>query len=91
MWRCYQGISEGWVNRQVRTHLGFFDASSSNVKQAPSAIATSANTRLRKDIVNYCEEVYKVYGRYQAGKIYAKFSPTVSYPTKIPHTDVDYR
>ena len=44
-----------------------------------------------RTIVNYCEEAYKLYGRYQAGKIYAKFSPMVSYPTKIPHMDVDYR
>ncbi len=44
-----------------------------------------------RDIVNYCEEAYKLFGRYQAGKIYAKFSPMVSYPTKVPHTDVDYR
>lgn len=44
-----------------------------------------------KDIIAYCEEAYKLYGEYQAGRLYANFSPMVSYPTKVPHTDVDYR
>jgi len=43
------------------------------------------------DIMEYCEEAYKLYGQYQAGKLYAHFSPMSSYPTSIPHTDVDYR
>ena len=43
------------------------------------------------DIMQYCEQAYKLYGRYQAGKLYAHFSPMSSYPTSIPHTDVDYR
>lgn len=44
-----------------------------------------------RDIIGYCEEAYKLYGQHQAGKLYAKFSPMISYPTKVPHTDVDYR
>jgi len=43
------------------------------------------------DIMKFCEEAYKLYGQYQAGKLYAHFSPMSSYPTSIPHTDVDYR
>jgi alanine dehydrogenase len=43
------------------------------------------------DILEYCEEAYTLYGRYQAGKLYASFSPMSSYPTNLPHTDVDYR
>ncbi|MGA2665330.1 MAG: ornithine cyclodeaminase family protein [Nitrososphaerales archaeon] len=43
------------------------------------------------DILAYCEEAYRLYGRHQAGKLYAHFAPISSYPTKVPHTDVDYR
>ena len=43
------------------------------------------------DILEYCEEAYKLYGQYQAGGLYASFSPMSSYPTNVPHTDVDYR
>ena len=43
------------------------------------------------DILGYCEEAYKLYGQYQAGKLYASFSPMSSYSTNVPHTDVDYR
>jgi alanine dehydrogenase len=43
------------------------------------------------DILEYCEEAYGLFGKYQAGELYAHFAPMSSYPTKIPHTDVDYR
>jgi alanine dehydrogenase len=43
------------------------------------------------DIVRFTEEAYGLYGNYQAGKIGANFSPMVSFPTKTPHSDVDYR
>jgi alanine dehydrogenase len=44
-----------------------------------------------KEIIDYCEEAYQVYGRHQRGETQANFSPMVSFPTKTPHTDVDYR
>jgi alanine dehydrogenase len=43
------------------------------------------------DIVKFTEEGYKLYGQYQAGKIDANFSLMSSFPTKTPHSDVDYR
>ena len=46
---------------------------------------------LMRDVLNYVEEAYKLYGLYQAGKVGASFSPMISYPTKVPHTDADYR
>ena len=44
-----------------------------------------------KDVLKYVEEAFKLYGLYQAGKVGASFSPMISYPTKVPHTDADYR
>ncbi len=44
-----------------------------------------------QEIIGYCEEAYRLYGRYQSGEAYANFSPMISYPTKGTHTDVDYR
>lgn len=43
------------------------------------------------DIVQYAEEAYKIYGNYQAGKAQGHASPMSSFPTKTPHSDVDYR
>lgn len=43
------------------------------------------------DIVKYCEEAYVAYGKWQAGKAHAAFSPMSSFATKTPHSDVDYR
>lgn len=43
------------------------------------------------DILNYCEEAYQIYGKYQKGKAQGYFSSMSSFPTKTPHSDVDYR
>ena len=43
------------------------------------------------DILGYVEEAYSLYAKSQAGQNPANFSPMISFPTKIPHTDVDYR
>jgi len=42
-------------------------------------------------ILKYTEEAYSLYGKWEAGKNVASFSPMVSFRTKTPHSDVDYR
>jgi alanine dehydrogenase len=43
------------------------------------------------DVLKYVEEAFGLYGKYEAGQNAANFSPMVSFPTKVPHTDIDYR
>ena len=43
------------------------------------------------DILTYVEEAFSLYSKSESGANIAHFSPMVSFPTKIPNTDMDYR
>ena len=43
------------------------------------------------DILTYVEEAFSLYSKSESGANIAHFSPMVSFPTKIPNTDIDYR
>jgi alanine dehydrogenase len=44
-----------------------------------------------KEFLDYVEKAYLLYGQYQAGKISGTFSPMVSFPATVEHSDIDYR
>ena len=43
------------------------------------------------DVLTYVEEAFSLYSKSESGANIAHFSPMVSFPTKIPNTDMDYR
>lgn len=44
-----------------------------------------------KDVLEYAEEAFKLFGQSQKGNAHASFAPLVAYHTRIPNSDIDYR